>query len=72
MSLKLLNILNQSLMLITTKTKVEPVYLINFRSDYHFDGYAKVDDDFGAVAISLPKVWESGVSWLVLKKLSLF
>jgi hypothetical protein len=60
-TMKLLNILNESLMLITTKTKFKPIYLINFLSDNHFDGYAKVDDHFGAVAISLPKVWESGV-----------
>jgi hypothetical protein len=60
-SKKLLDILNESLMEIKARTGVKPLSLILFRHDNRLDGYAKVDDDFGAVAISLPKVWESAV-----------
>jgi hypothetical protein len=60
-SKKLLEILNESVMEIQARTGAKPISLIRFRNDDRPDGYAKVDDDFGAVAISLPKVWESAV-----------
>jgi hypothetical protein len=58
---KLLNILNECVIEIAARTGVKPLSLILFRHDDRLDGYAKVDDDLGAVAISLPSVWKSAV-----------
>jgi superfamily II DNA/RNA helicase len=60
-NIKLLDLLNESVMEIQARTGVKPLSFILFRHDDRLDGYAKVDDDFGAVAISLPRVWESAV-----------
>jgi hypothetical protein len=67
-SKKLLDILNESMMEIKARTGVKPLSLILFRHDNRLDGYAKVDEDFGAVAISLPRVWESAAQMAITGK----
>ena len=56
-SKKLLNILNESVMFIAARTGVNPLNLIVFHSKDRFNGLAKIDEDFGAIAISLQRTW---------------